>query len=403
LLNHAGHDLLDTITPLTLSAILLNSPCPARCNIRVTDSGAEAVTLGGAADRSPLGAPRESRTIMSAWSNPLPDGVRYAGSTEDGFKLSLSMPQDENGLMMLACPREQDHRFAVRIKFEGPDADEIHCPYCGHRDYANEFLTDDAKRRLQEAAQAATILFVQQQFAGSGFRFEPSPMPQTIFTYEQEKTRRTMHCDRCNEPVAVFGMAMFCPGCGRNAPAAEFAEMLEVERRTISALTALPTDMRADMEAGGSLGRILDDSVKNTGGALEVFLKAVFYERVPNAETVLKAAKMQGNVFQRLGDVETLYRNHLAIDLPVVLGADWSTLLESMAARHVLVHTSGIVDQKYLDRVPGSALRIGQRITVSTTQVDSLLDAASALGAILADPNCRTLTSHRLRAADQER
>jgi len=155
---------------------------------------------------------------MDIWSNPLPEGVQFAGKTDEGFKLNLSMPLDDNGLMMLWCPVEHDHRFAVRIKFEGPGADEIHCPYCGHRDYATEFLTDDAKRRLQEAAQAASILFLQEQFAGSGFRFEPSPMPQTIFTYEQETTRRTMHCDRCNEPVAVFGMAMFCPGCGRHAP-----------------------------------------------------------------------------------------------------------------------------------------------------------------------------------------
>lgn len=110
----------------------------------------------------------------------------------------------------------------------------------------------------------------------------------------------------------------------------------------------------------------------------------MFYERVPNPDDVLKTAKMHGSAFQRLGDVETLYRDHLGLDLPVALGADWATLLESMAARHVLIHASGIVDQKYLDHAPDSPLRIGQRITVNLARVNSLLVAASALGARLA-------------------
>ncbi len=231
---------------------------------------------------------------------------------------------------------------------------------------------------------AAMLLNLQQQFAACGYAFTPSPMPESIFTYEQERTRRTMQCSRCSEMVAVFGMAMFCPGCGQLAPADQFTEMLEIERRTIANLAALPAEVRADMEAAGSLGRIYEDSIENTCGALESFLKAVFHERVPDPDTVLRTARMNGNVFQRLADVDTLYRDHLAVDLPAALGANWSTLLESMAARHVITHCSGIVDQKYLDRVPSSTLRVGQRITATNVQVDSLLDAAAALGTLLA-------------------
>ncbi|WP_433296119.1 hypothetical protein ACQPZQ_15220 [Pseudonocardia sp. CA-142604] len=95
---------------------------------------------------------------------------------------------------------------------------------------------------------------------------------------------------------------------------------------------------------------------------------------------------MSGNVFQRLGDVETLYRDTLGIDLPTALGPDWTILVEAMAARHVVTHNAGIVDQRYLDRVPTSPLRVGQRITVKVDMVTTLLDAASALGSLLAPP-----------------
>ncbi|WP_433296123.1 hypothetical protein ACQPZQ_15230 [Pseudonocardia sp. CA-142604] len=193
---------------------------------------------------------------------------------------------DENGLMLLRCPSEQDHRFAVKINFEGPEADLIYCPYCGHRALANEFITDEAQRRLMEASGAAMILHLQDKFTRSGFKFTPAPMPQVIFTYEQEKTRRTMHCNRCDEPAAVFGIAMFCPGCGQLAPADQFIEMLEIERRTMTRLSSLPADVLSDLEADGSLARIYEDSVENTCAALETFLKSVFAERVPNAESV---------------------------------------------------------------------------------------------------------------------
>lgn len=105
-------------------------------------------------------------------------------------------------------------------------------------------------------------------------------------------------------------------------------------------------------------------------------------ERVPNPEATLKTAKMTGNVFQRL-DVETISRNPLGVDLLRALGTAWSTLTEAMAARRVITHCSGIVDQKYQDRVPGSTLRIGRRITINVALVNSLLDTAAALGALL--------------------
>lgn len=321
---------------------------------------------------------------MSGWQDKLPDEVELLADEGTSFRLKITMPTDDEGRIVVQCPTDPDHRFAIHLRFEGESADDVYCVACGHRAGADAFLTDDTRRRIIEIAQATTTQQIAQQMRAMGLDYRPAPMPTTFYTYEQEKTRRTMQCGRCGESVAVFGPAFYCPGCGRLAPIDQFTEQIAIERRIVDGLATLPGDTYAQMEADGALTTIYEGSIKNTVTALEVFFKAVFEERAPNATAVLKAEKRSGNVFQRLSDVKDVYHTHLGIDLPHTLANHWSTLRDNMAARHVLTHNAGIVDQKYLDQIPTSPFRIGQRIVVNKAQVDALLDAAEAVGTLLA-------------------
>lgn len=81
-----------------------------------------------------------------------------------------------------------------------------------------------------------------------------------------------------------------------------------------------------------------------------------------------------GNVFQRLDDAAELYRTHLDIDLPVLLGtAGWDDLKQVAAMRHVLVHNAGVVDAKFLDRLPDWPQRAGQRIQIKQSDADQFI------------------------------
>ncbi|ONH54628.1 hypothetical protein CcI49_30170 [Frankia sp. CcI49] len=81
------------------------------------------------------------------------------------------------------------------------------------------------------------------------------------------------------------------------------------------------------------------------------------------------------------------YRDHFHRDLPAALGNGWTTLTEGMTVRHVLTHDAGLVDARYLTRIPHATQTVGQRVHVGLRQVLDLLDAATALGTLLTPTN----------------
>jgi hypothetical protein len=82
-----------------------------------------------------------------------------------------------------------------------------------------------------------------------------------------------------------------------------------------------------------------------------------------------------GNIFQRLDDTATLFGGHADIDVPALVGTDrWERLKRAFAQRHVLVHNGGVVDEKFLNQVPGTFLMLGQRLVVRRADGQTALD-----------------------------
>ena len=68
-------------------------------------------------------------------------------------------------------------------------------------------------------------------------------------------------------------------------------------------------------------------------------------------------------------------------DLHVTLGPEtWQRLTETWAARHVFTHNDGIVDEKYLRKVPTSSARVGQRLVISEALCRRAIDEALVRG-----------------------
>ncbi|EXU68795.1 hypothetical protein Z951_07310 [Streptomyces sp. PRh5] len=125
------------------------------------------------------------------------------------------------------------------------------------------------------------------------------------------------------------------------------------------------------------------DTVENVVGVVEALASSLFRAAVPNAASLLNG---KGAIFQRLDHMADLIVTASFPDLRTALGSQtWQRLLETWAARHVFTHNDGIVDEKYLIKVPGSSAQNGQRLVLTETMCRSALDDAKALCETLVD------------------
>jgi hypothetical protein len=72
-----------------------------------------------------------------------------------------------------------------------------------------------------------------------------------------------------------------------------------------------------------------------------------------------------------------------------VLDADrWQRLIEFWAMRHVFTHNDGLVDARFLTKVPTSTARIGQRLTLTEQQCRQAITASEVLCHALVGLTC---------------
>ncbi len=63
----------------------------------------------------------------------------------------------------------------------------------------------------------------------------------------------------------------------------------------------------------------------------------------------------------------------------LVSDAAWTALSIVFQQRHVLVHRNGMIDQQFVDRVPNTAQRVGQRLIVGREDAERALDTLEEL------------------------
>ncbi len=337
------------------------------------------------------------------WEHRLPEGVSMHRRDRDSFTLGVTLPAREDGLWLMRCPEHpDDHIFKIQVnQHDDPDAgtSDLYCPYCGHHEDELWAFARDQKAILDAAAHAAAEQMIAAELGdmlGRAFGGKPRsssrrsgisldiahksgrpPARRTLPTFDVQETRRTMQCGRCSEKFAVYSIAIYCPNCGHMAPVEQFAELLRVQQDRLAVLDALPPEHKQAFADTGVLTTNYQSTVIEGFSALETYLKARFTAEAPE-----RLLKKHGAVFQRLDDAATLYRDHLDVDLPALVGSDaWTLLLRLAAIRHVLVHNNGIVDAKFLERQPEWPQKIGQKVHVSEHDARRFLDVLANLAA----------------------
>ncbi|MFE0529938.1 hypothetical protein ACFW0V_20320 [Micromonospora parva] len=312
-------------------------------------------------------------------------GASIVGRDGDSFEMRVSIPSDEHGFFGRQCPSCRQIFRVDGDAYEAlPDDLELWCVYCGHHADHSEFMTQQQLDRAMRAAEDLGMQMVGQALdeAFSSFRsprrrsyrsgfgidveiryrsepFYPEPLPGI----DEEKLIRVRTCASCSLRYAVFGEHRFCPVCGQLPAMVVALDALGAETARLDGLAQLPAETAASLREQGVFTRLWIDTLKNLVGVVEALGSAVFRDVVADADQRLRG---KGNVFQRLDDTADLFIDAGYQDLRTVIDADrWQRLIEFWATRHVFTHNDGLVDAKFLRKVPSSTARIGQRLTIS--------------------------------------
>jgi hypothetical protein len=336
----------------------------------------------------------------------MPDGAEVVATDGDTIRMQVSKPLDEHGFFGRQCPScTQLFRVDAAEYKALPDELKLCCVYCGHRTDASDFITDQQLERAKSAVGAWAMQQVhgmldnafrgiaqpQPRTGGFGIQisyqwrpFYPRPLPGI----DEEQLIRVRDCATCGLHYAVFGEHRFCPVCGPLRPDVVALDALAAEIVRLDVLTQLPADAAATLREHGGLTRIWVDTLENLVGAVGTLAGAVFHAAVPNADQILNG---KGAIFQRLERTADLFAANGYPDLRQRLNpATWQRLLQTWATRHAFTHRDGVVDAKYLNAVPSSPARLGQRLTVTERQVRQAIsdsrELCTAISGLISTP-----------------
>jgi hypothetical protein len=181
----------------------------------------------------------------------------------------------------------------------------------------------------------------------------------------------------------VFGEHRFCPVCGKLPADVLALDALAAETTRLDALAQLPAAVAAALREQGGFTRLWVDTLENLVGLVETLAGAVFHAAVSDAASQIKG---KSNVFQRLDDSAELFVAAGYADLRTKLDAPtWQRLQQVWATRHLFTHNDGVVDAKYLAKVPSATTRIGQRLTITETLCRRAIVDSEALCRVLTD------------------
>lgn len=298
------------------------------------------------------------------------------------IEMRVSIPTDDHGFFGRQCPGcSQVFRIDSEDYEALPDNVHLWCVYCGHHDEHSEFMTQQQLDRAMRAVGDIGVQMAGQMLdrsfrrlstrrprSGSGvqFSYRSAPFyPQPLPGIDEEQLIRVRQCAGCSLRYAVFGEHRYCPVCGPLPADVVALDAMAAELARLDLLGQLPAEAAASLREQGVFTRIWVDTLENLVGLVETLASAVFHAATTDAAQRVKG---KGNIFQRLDDTADLYVAAGYPDLRTVLGSvTWQRLLEVWATRHLFTHNDGVVDDKYIAKVPNSSTRPGQRLTISET------------------------------------
>lgn len=315
-----------------------------------------------------------------------PDYFREGGpfnarrTSPDHISFQVPIEADEFGRVARTCPSDTCSPGYFKVKMGTGITEEqpvAYCPYCRRAEEPGGFFTEEQVRYMQEIVmQEATLAFqnaMKSALRGSkSVSFKPGRLPHLRQPFE-DTVQRDVICPHCGLDHAVFGLATWCPDCGRDI----FMTHVEAEYGVVR--TMLGDVERRRKELGPRIGaRDLENCLEDTVSIFEAVLKAMLTRHLRAAgqseEEIDRLFKERfGNRLQNPDRAAEIVQNRMSQNLfENVAANDVQFLKNTFEKRHPITHNLGVMDRKYLERVM-EAEREGKDILVTSAEIEKAI------------------------------
>jgi len=317
--------------------------------------------------------------------------------------VSVPISSDEKGYVDKQCP-SAECEFIFKVNGEDWSnvfKDEaVWCPLCRHEEPAKNWFTIEqvehakaealavVKGTIGNALRSGAQKFNRRQpknsFISMSMKVEgQTKRTHTIPSKAAEVMQLEIKCESCSSRFAVIGSAYFCPACGHNSVTQTFSDSLRKIRAKMESVDIVRMALNesvgkdeAELTCRSLIETCISDGVvafqKYCEGMYEPFGKAPF------------------NAFQRLEQSSKLWEDAINKGFQAWLSEDEIRMLNILyQKRHLLAHSEGIVDSKYIDKSGDTTYKEGQRIVISKVDVDFLVTTLETLNRGIEDECCR--------------
>jgi rRNA maturation endonuclease Nob1 len=314
------------------------------------------------------------------------DLIKEMGSV-NALSVSVDIETDENGYIDKQCPNK---KCEFIFKVNGEDwvnifnDDAVWCPLCRHEATSDQWFTADqvehakseafsvVKGKIDNAMRSGAKKFNQRQPKNSfiSMSLKVSGAPERTYTIPAKAAdlmQLEIQCESCESRFAVIGSAYFCPACGHNSVTRTFRDSLRKIRAKKNSSDIIKQAIIASSgkdEAELICRSLIETCINDGVVAFQKYCEGM-YKPYGNAKH---------NVFQRLQEASELWENATKKGFDSWLNKkEIDTLNTLYQKRHLLAHSEGIVDAKYIQKSRDKNYEKGQRIIISTTDVEDLL------------------------------
>jgi hypothetical protein len=318
-------------------------------------------------------------------------------------QIAIPVEPDKDGYIDKECPNTEClFQFKVlEVDWKNKFSDEeVHCPMCNFTAASNRWFTTEQVEASKEKIQEHLASRLHNAFREDARRFN-SRQPSNSFLKmsmkvdgghksemilplsSAEEMELKICCKSCSSRYAVIGSAFFCPCCGHNSAEETFFNAIKKIREKIANIPVIHTSLLSVSKdtAANTCRSLIETGLQECVVAFQRFNEVLFARKFPNVA-------VKTNAFQKI-DVGGDYWKHAVGESYVdwISSKEMKQLTLYFQRRHLLAHTEGIVDQKYIDRSGDQVYGVGQRIVVKEADV---LECVSIIEKIVTRLNFKT-------------